>query len=228
MAAETAHSEPESLRTAGWFASERTPAPVRLNFRPILGLLSGLSDYELDDWWIEFNRANKDVIGKLEINSEGALLISPYPDWDGSKAKGDFWFALAKWSEGYGGESFGSNLGIRLPNGARYTPDACWISAEQMAANKPPLDHILLFCPAFVAEVRAVNDDLRVLRLKMAEYIANGAKLAWLIDPGNHQVHIYRLNAAPVVLDNPEAISGDDVLPGFGFEVRERIFDLQW
>ena len=77
MAERTVFYEPESLRMAGWFAGEITPPPVRLDFRPVLELLSGLSDYELDDWWIEFNRANKDVIGNLEINSEGALLISP-------------------------------------------------------------------------------------------------------------------------------------------------------
>ena len=220
--------EPESLRTAGWFAGESTPAPVRLDFRPILELLSDLSDYELDDWWIRFNRANKDVIGNLEINSEGALLISPFPGWDGSKAQGDFGFVLAQWAEGYGGQAGGFNLGVRLPNGSRYSPDICWISAEQMAVNKPPLDHILLFCPAFVAELCTPIDDLRVMRLKMAEYVANGAQLAWLIDPYNHQVHIYRPGVMPEVLDNPETVNGEDVLPGFVFEVRKRIFDLQW
>ncbi len=228
MTGQTAFYEPESLRTAGWIAGEITPAPVRLDFRPVLELLSVLSDYELDDWWIRFNRANKDNIGNLEINSEGALLISPFPGWDGSKAQGDFGFALAQWAEGYGGQGGGFNLGIRLPNGSRYSPDVCWISAEQMADNKPPLDHILLFCPAFVAELRTRVDDLRVLRLKMAEYVANGAQLAWLIDPYNHQVHIYRPGVRPEVLDNPETVNGEDVLPGFVFEVRKQIFDLIW
>ena len=228
MTTQTTYREPESLRTAGWFAGELTPAPVRLDFRPILELLSGLSDYELDDWWIRFNRANKDNIGNLEINSEGALMISPFPGWGGSKAQGDFGFALAQWAEGHGGRMGGFNLGVRLPNGSRYGPDACWISPEQLQRVETGLDHILLFCPAFVAELRTHVDDLRVLRLKMAEYVANGAQLAWLIDLCNHQVHIYRPNAAPEVLDNPETISGEPVLPGFVFEARKRIFDLQW
>ena len=228
VAAETTSYEPESLRKAGWLARETTPAPVRLDFRPILELLSGLSDFELDDWWIRFNRANKDVISTLEINSEGTLLISPFPGWDGSQAQGDFGFDLAKWAEAYGGQVGGFNLGIRLPNGSRYSPDACWISPAQMTSNRPPLDHILLFCPAFVAEVRNCIDDLRVLRLKMAEYVANGAQMAWLIDPYNHQVHIYRPIDRPKVLDNPETVSGDPVLPGFVFDVRKRIFDLEW
>ena len=227
MSEEIIYSEPESLRTAGWIAGELTPAPVRLDFRPILELLSGLSDYELDDWWIRLTRANKDNTGDLEINSEGALLISPFPEWDGSKAQGDFGFALAQWAEGYGGQAGGFNLGVRLPNGSRYGPDACWISPEQLQRIETGMDHILLFCPAFVAELRTHADDLRVLRLKMAEYVGNGAQLAWLIDPANHQVHIYQPDATPEVLDNPETISGEPVLPGFVFEVRRRIFDLQ-
>ena len=228
MTTQITYDEPESLRTAGWFAGELTQAPVRLDFRPILEMLSGLSDYELDDWWIRFNRANKDNIGNLEINSEGALLISPFPGWDGSRAQGDFSFALAQWAEGYGGRMGGSNLGVRLPNGSRYGPDVCWISPAQLQRIETGLDHILLFCPTFVAELRTHIDDLRVMRLKMEEYIANGALLAWLIDPANHQVHIYRPGVAPEVLDNPETVSGEPVLPGFVFEARERIFDPQW
>ena len=76
-------------------------------------------------------------------------------------------------------------------------------------------------------EMRGYNADLQVMRRKMREYVANGAQLAWLIDPYNQQVHTYRPNAAPEILDNPETVS-DDVLPGFVFEVRRRIFDQQW
>ena len=75
-------------------------------------------------------------------------------------------------------------------------------------------------------EMRGYNADLQVARRKMAEYISNGAQLGWLIDPCNQQVHIYRPGAAPEVQDNPETVSGGDVLPGFVFEVRRRIFDL--
>ena len=218
--------EPQSLLTAGWVAGEHDPAPVHIDFRPVLKLLAGLTDYELDDWWVEFNRANRDVMGKLELNSEGALLVSPYPGWDGAKAEGDFAMDLRKWSESYGGESYGARLGIRLPNGARYVADGSWASAAQLAEHKPPGNHILLFCPAFVLEVRARNDGLRTLRLKMAEYIANGAQLGWLIDPYSQQVHIYRPGMEVEVLDDPETISGESVLPGFTFDVRGRIFHL--
>ena len=220
--------EPESLRTAGWVVADKNPVPVHIDFRPILELMEGLSDYEIDNQWLRFCRRNKDVMGKLEINAEGALLITPYPGWGVSKAMGEFMFALHEWAEATGGESYAINLGVRLPNGSRYIPDACWLSDEQLAYHKPAFDHIPLFCPAFIMEMRGYNEDLRVARRKIAEYIANGASLAWLIDPWDQLVHVYRPGAEPQVLDNPEMISDEDVLPGFVFEVRKRVFEPLW
>jgi len=55
----------------------------------------------------------------------------------------------------------------------------------------------------------------------MKEYIANGARLGWLIDPKNKRVEIYRQNQDAEVLDNPVTLSGEDVLPGFALDLSE-------
>ena len=55
----------------------------------------------------------------------------------------------------------------------------------------------------------------------MDEYIANGARLGWLIDPYEARVYIYRPGKAVECLEAPTAISGDPVLPGFVFNVTE-------
>jgi Uma2 family endonuclease len=55
----------------------------------------------------------------------------------------------------------------------------------------------------------------------MTEYIENGVRLGWLIDTIERKVHIYRANGETEILENPEKISGEDVLPGFELEVRE-------
>jgi Uma2 family endonuclease len=55
----------------------------------------------------------------------------------------------------------------------------------------------------------------------MAEYISNGARLGWLIDPYEKRVYIYRPGQAVERLDDPTTISGDPVLPGFVFNVAE-------
>lgn len=66
-----------------------------------------------------------------------------------------------------------------------------------------------------MVELRSASDSLTELREKMQEYIANGAKLGWLIDRKNKRVEIYRPNQEVEILENPAPLSGEDVLPGF-------------
>jgi Uma2 family endonuclease len=48
----------------------------------------------------------------------------------------------------------------------------------------------------------------------MEEYQANGVWLGWAIDPQERQVAIYRLDKPVEVLQSPNSISGEDILPG--------------
>jgi Uma2 family endonuclease len=49
----------------------------------------------------------------------------------------------------------------------------------------------------------------------MAEFLASGLRLGWLIDPQAKQVEIYRPDQAVEILEEPEELSGEGVLPGF-------------
>ena len=51
--------------------------------------------------------------------------------------------------------------------------------------------------------------------------IANGARLAWLIDPFNRKVYIYRPGEPVQLVENPTTIAGDPVLPGFVFDIAQ-------
>ncbi len=53
----------------------------------------------------------------------------------------------------------------------------------------------------------------------MREYINNGCRLGWLIDPKTQRAEIYRSNQTVEVLENPERLSGEDVLPEFVLEL---------
>jgi Uma2 family endonuclease len=54
----------------------------------------------------------------------------------------------------------------------------------------------------------------------MEEYIANGSKLGWLLDPVENRATIYRPNQPPHRVDGPQTISGAPILPGFKFDFR--------
>jgi Uma2 family endonuclease len=55
----------------------------------------------------------------------------------------------------------------------------------------------------------------------MAEYMANGACLGWLVDPLTHTVYVYRPGRDVEQLDAPETLSGDPVLIDFTLRLDE-------
>ncbi|MDE2786068.1 MAG: Uma2 family endonuclease [Chloroflexota bacterium] len=204
------------------------PHPVWVNIRPILESVAGkLTDEEIDQWFVEFHDLNEGRGFTLELTAEGELIISPMVNRGGGRAEFRLLTAMGNWEEEYGGEAYGADANMRLPDGSRIRPDALWLSPEQVAALPPVSDDkAITVCPAFVAEIMSGTDTLPPLQRKMERYIANGAQLGWLIDPYRRRVYVYRPGVDVEILEDPEALSGEPVLPGFVFEVRSRIFAL--
>jgi len=129
---------------------------------------------------------------------------------------------LGNWAERDGrGIANDSSAGFRLPNGARRSPDASWTPKEEIR-NLPgeSRDGYWHLCPAFVIELRSHSDRLPVLRAKMEEYLANGARPGWMIDPENRTVEIYRPCRAPETLTGVDSISGEGPVEGFVLDLR--------
>jgi Uma2 family endonuclease len=57
----------------------------------------------------------------------------------------------------------------------------------------------------------------------MELWIANGAQLAWLIDPIEQAVSVYRPGQRPKTHSHPTSVQGDGIMAGFDL-VMERIF----
>ncbi|MBF2020097.1 MAG: Uma2 family endonuclease [Hydrococcus sp. C42_A2020_068] len=159
--------------------------------------------------------ANPDA--KLELTARGELVVmSPTGGESGSRNL-KLSQRLGNWTDSDGtGIAFDSSTMFQLPNSSFRSPDASWISLVQwnnLSADErqtfPPI------CPEFVAELRSPSDSLKDLRDKMQEYIDNGARLGWLLDPMSKMVEIYRPGQPPEILQNPSQLSGENVLPGF-------------
>ncbi len=202
--------------------------PLRVNISPILKSVAGkLSDAEIDQWMADLYQANEERGFNLELTNKGELVISPMVNLDGLAAEFQMAGTLFNYTEANGGFAAGANANMRFPDGSRIRPDALWLSPAQVAAMPPvSAGGAITVCPTFVAEIVSETDTLPPLQRKMEQYIANGALLGWLIDPYRRQVHIYRPGVPAEILDDPETLSGADVMPGFVFEVRRRIFDL--
>lgn len=128
---------------------------------------------------------------------------------------------LRLWAKQDGtGVTFDSSGGFVLPNGAILSPDASWVSGDRFAAlNAEQRTKFPPLCPEFVIELRSPTDSMPVLRNKMQEYVANGARLGWLIDPRERQVLVYRPETPVELLDRPRSLSAEPLLAGFTLEM---------
>lgn len=159
---------------------------------------------------------------RMERTATGELIVNPPTGWETGERNRSLIGQLDRWYENYQqGKAFDCNTGFILPNGANRSPDACWVSQERWDAltdeQKDTFPHI---CPDFVVELRSDSDTLKSLQEKMQEYMENGAKLGWLIDPQNQKVEVYRLGLEVEVLSDPTELSGEDVLPDFILDLR--------
>lgn len=165
--------------------------------------------------------ANGDL--RLERTTAGELIVNPPTGWETGERNRSLTGQLDRWYEEYEdlGKAFESSTGFTLPNGATRSPDASWVSRERWEAlTSEQKGTFANVCPDFVVELRSVSDSLQSLQAKMQEYIDNGARLGWLIDPQNRCVEIYRQGAEVEILENPTELSGEDVLPGFVLTLR--------
>ena len=114
------------------------------------------------------------------------------------------------------GIAFNSNTGFSLPDGSVRSPDAAWLSSEKWQSLTPEEQgKFLPFCPEFVIELRSPSDSIAEIEHKMADWIANGAQLAWLIDPFRKLAVIFRPGSDPDTLLQPEFLHGEGPIAGF-------------
>jgi Uma2 family endonuclease len=187
-------------------------APLRMNVR---------RTKLTEEQFMELCQENPEL--RLELTAQGELVIMPPTGSEGGWRSGEVFLSLGIWTKQDGtGLSFDSSTGFTLPNGAIRSPDASWIRRERWTAlTKAQREKFAPICPDFVIEVRSLTDRLSDLLEKMQEYLDNGARLGWLIDPIDKRAYVYRPDQPVEILDNPQSLSGDPVLSGFTLRVQE-------
>ena len=187
--------------------------PLVVQLKPVLNLT--------DDQLFEFSQINRDL--RIERNAQGELIIMPPTGGDTGERNSEINMQLRLWTKRNGeGATFDSSTGFRLINGAVRSPDAAWVRRSRLdALTTDERKKFIPLCPDFVIELRSPTDSLSVLREKMQEYLDNGAQLAWLIDPEQRCVYVYRPQEPVQELDKPETVSGDPLLSGFELDLRE-------
>ncbi len=166
----------------------------------------------------EFVALNPEL--SVEQNPNGEIVIVSPAGSESARRNVEISFQLQLWSKSYGGTTFDSSVLFTLPDGSKRGPDASWIAKERWEAlSKEDREAFAPICPDFVIELRSRSDRLTDLKQKMNDYIANGVRLGWLIDPYERQVYVYRPKRETDALAELVSLSGEDVLPGFNLDL---------
>jgi Uma2 family endonuclease len=181
--------------------------PITLNLEPVVKLTH--------QEFYQLCVANPDA--KLELTSSGELVVmSPTGGVSGNR-NNKLTQRVGNWTDEDGtGIAFDSSTMFKLPNGAFRSPDAAWISLARW--NQLSLDEQESFppiCPDFVVELRSKTHTLKSIQDKIQEYLDNGTRLVFLLNPQGKQVEIYRQGQVKEVVNAPGDVSGEEVLMGF-------------
>ena len=174
-----------------------------------------------DDEFYYFCQENADY--QFERDATGSIKPMAQTGGESGRRNTKLTSRLDIWSEqANSGVVFDSSTGFNLPNGATRGPDVAWVSTAQwnrltpeQRKKFPPL------CPDFVVELLSELNTLKGTADKMREYMDNGCRLAWMIDPQTEETRIYRADGSVSVIHGFDAtLSGEEVLPDFSFALR--------
>ena len=173
-----------------------------------------------DEVFLKLCQANPNI--NFESTAQGELIVVPPTGGETGNRNLRLTQQLGNWSDANGtGLAFDSSTLFILPNKARRSPDAAWILLERWNALTPEeRETFPPICPDFVVELRSPSDSLRSIQDKMQEYLDNGARLGWLINPKGQQAEIYRQGEQKEVLQAPINLFGEQVLPGFVLDLK--------
>ena len=156
---------------------------------------------------------------KFEREPDGRIIVMPNTGGKTGMQNSEINADVIIWNrQAKLGRVFDSSTAFDLPDGSTRSPDVAWVSCERWDAPTdceqekfPPV------CPDFVIELLSPSDSLNATKTKMIDvWMANGCRLAWLIDSKTETTHIFRANGEiQIVQGFDKPLSGEDVLVGF-------------
>ena len=161
---------------------------------------------------------------QIEVDPLGNIVAEPPVSYESGGQESEVGADLAIWNR-YAklGKTFSSSTMFTLPDGSKRMPGAAWVSMEKHQKLTPRQRKTFArVVPDFVVEVRSPSDDPVVLKRKMTDvWIANGVRLAWLIDAEQEKSWVFRADGSTEMIEGfDQKLSGEDVLPGFEFDLK--------
>lgn len=207
---DTANHRYRSLRQPGYTSISFDGWQLR-NVRPTM------TDEEFEAFCLE----NPDL--HIEQDKHGNIIIMSPVSYDSGNYESEIGVDLGLWNRKTKlGKTFSPSTMFILPDGEKRMADAAWVSLEKHQKlstwQRKKFAHIV---PDFIIEVRSPSDDLKDLKSKITDvWLANGVRLAWLIDVEAETVWVFQPGKE---VDERkglhQVLDGGEVLPGFKFDM---------
>jgi Uma2 family endonuclease len=183
---------------------------IQLDFRSLGGFT--------DDEFYHFCLDNPDL--KFERDAQKNIIILPSTGGKIGNYNAEVLGELIFWNRVKSeGKCFDSSTAFKLANGAVRSPDAAWMKIERWnSLSDKDKEQFPPLCPDFLIEIKSPSNTLAAQKAKMEEWVANGCKLAWLINPEENKTYVYS-NGIIETFPFDEALSGREVVKDFRIDL---------
>lgn len=113
------------------------------------------------------------------------------------------------------GAVFAAETGFKLfaqPDTVR-APDVAFVAKARLP-RPLPVGYPAL-APDLAIEVRSPSDQMPDVAAKVADWLAAGTRLVWLVDPATRTAYVHRADGTVATVAASGALLGEAVVPGF-------------
>ena len=113
------------------------------------------------------------------------------------------------------GTIFAQDTGFKIgtdPDTVR-APDVAFVARERVGAIRER--GYAELARDLLGEVLSPDDRAAEVLAKVADWLAAGTRIVWVIDPDRQEARVYRLDGSLSVVGGDDSLDGEDVLPGF-------------
>ena len=154
--------------------------------------------------------------GKLVELVRGRLLVSEPPGTRHGAIAASLTYHLSDFVRRHGlGIVFAQDTGFKIasdPDTVR-APDVAFVGRDR--ADQIPTRGYAELAPDLLAEILSPDDRPAETLAKVADWLAAGTQVVWLVDPQRSEIRIYRQDGSLSVLRKDDSLEGENVLPGF-------------
>ncbi len=166
---------------------------------------------------------------RFELTSEGSVSISSCISDESEKLASLIYAKMLMWaSKEEKGKALDMSTKFIMPDGAVKSPYCAWLGRKNLNRNRSIQESFLSVVPDVVVEIRSEMDQFEHLHRKIEkDWMTQGVKLAWLIDPHEEMVSIYRKGKTVEIRKDFDklVLDGEQVMPGM--EISMKNFKLR-